>query len=160
MLQFLVNADADWALTVARLALGIVLFAHGAQKAVGWFGGPGLKNTLSFFSSHLHIPAPLALLAVAAELLGGLGLIFGFLSRVAALGIAATMLVAALMVHARFGLFMNWFGDRKGHGIEYHLLAIALAFVIIVEGGGALSIDRALAISNHQVNPAQLSVSR
>jgi putative oxidoreductase len=160
MLQFLVNTDADWALTVARLALGIVLFAHGAQKAVGWFGGPGLKNTLSFFRSHLNIPAPFALLAIAAELLGGLGLIFGFLSRIAAFGIAATLLVAALMVHVRFGLFMNWFGDRKGHGIEYHLLAIALAIVIIVQGAGALSIDRALAISNHQVNPAQLSVSR
>jgi putative oxidoreductase len=160
MLQFLVNTDADWALTVARLALGIVLFAHGAQKTAGWFGGPGLKNTLSFFRSHLHIPEPLALLAIAAELLGGLGLIFGFLSRIAALGIAATMLIAALMVHARFGLFMNWFGDRKGHGIEYHLLAIALAIVIIIEGGGALSIDRALAVSNHPVNPTQLSVSR
>jgi len=84
---------------------------------------------------------------VAAELFGGLGLIVGLLSRGAALGIAVVMLVAIVTVHGRYGLFLNWFGDRKGHGYEYHLLAIALAAAIVVKGSGAVSLDRFLYIS-------------
>ena len=152
MLESLLHTNADWTLTAARLALGIVLFAHGAQKGLGWFGGAGLEDTLDFFKTHLEVPAPLAMLAVAAELLGGLGLIFGFLSRVAAFAIADTMIVALVLAHARFGLFMNWLGDRKGHGIEYHLLAIALSIVIIIQGGGAMSLDRTLMLANHPVD--------
>jgi putative oxidoreductase len=152
MLEHLLRTDADWTLTAARLVLGIVLFAHGAQKALGWFGGPGLQSTLDFFKSHLKIPESFAFLAIAAELLGGLGLIFGFLSRLDAFAIADMMLVAMIMVHARFGLFMNWLGDRKGHGVEYHLLAIALSIVIIIQGGGAMSMDRALMFANHSVD--------
>jgi putative oxidoreductase len=87
---------------------------------------------------------PLDYLAIAPEFFGGLGLIVGLLTRVAALGIAATMIVAMFKVHRQFGFFIDWFGDRQGHGIEYHLLAIALAAVIIVHGAGAFSLDRAL----------------
>ena len=89
-------------------------------------------------------PIPVAFLAVATEFFGGAGLIVGLLSRLAALGIGVTMVAAILMVHGRYGLFLNWFGDRKGHGFEYHLLAIALAVVIIVRGSGALSLDHVL----------------
>jgi putative oxidoreductase len=67
-------------------------------------------------------------------------------SRVAATGIAVVMLTAIVMVNGRYGLFLNWFGDRKGHGYEYHLLAIVLAVVIIVRGAGAMSLDRLLYI--------------
>ncbi len=77
-----------------------------------------------------------------SEFLGGLGLIVGLLSRVAAIGVCVTMLSAIVMVHGRNGLFMDWFGDRKGHGFEYHLLAIALAIAIVVRGSGAASLDR------------------
>jgi putative oxidoreductase len=94
------------------------------------------------FRDHLGIPAPLAYLAIAAEFFGGLGLIVGFLARVAALGIAITMVVAMAVVHWKFGFFINWFGDKQGHGVEYHLLAVALAVVIIVHGAGAFSLDR------------------
>ena len=94
----------------------------------------------------LQLPVPLAFLAVTSEFLGGVGLILGLLSRVAAIGICVTMLSAIVMVHGRYGLFMNWLGDRKGHGIEYHLLAIALAIAIVVRGSGALSLDRLLYI--------------
>ena len=146
MLWNLFSTGPDWALTVMRVILGVVFFAHGAQKMLGWFGGAGLKETLRTMREHLHLPAPLALLAVTSEFLGGLGLIVGLLSRVAAIGICITMLSAIVMVHWRNGLFMNWFGDRKGHGIEYHLLAIALAVAIVVRGSGALSLDRLLYI--------------
>jgi putative oxidoreductase len=92
----------------------------------------------------MRIPAPLTYLAIAAEFFGGIGLIVGLLMRVAAIGIAITMVVAMLKVHLKFGFLLNWFGDKPGHGIEYHLLAIALALVLIVHGAGALSLDLVL----------------
>jgi putative oxidoreductase len=140
----LVATDADWTLTIARIVLGAALFAHGAQKLLGWFGGHGLRATIQTFRDQLGIPAPLAYLAIAAEFFGGLGLIVGFLARVAALGIAITMIVAMAVVHWKFGFFINWFGDKQGHGVEYHLLAVALALVIIVHGAGAFSLDQVL----------------
>jgi putative oxidoreductase len=114
---------------------------------LGWFGGHGLKNTLRTMHEFLGLPIPLAFLAVTSEFLGGVGLIVGLLSRVAAIGICITMLSAIVMVHWRNGLFLNWFGDRKGHGFEYHLLAIALAIAIVVRGSGAASLDRLFYIS-------------
>ena len=140
----LLATNNDWALTIARIVLGAALFAHGAQKLLGWFGGHGLRATIQMFRDHLGIPTPLAYLAIAAEFFGGLGLIVGFLARVAALGIAITMVVAMAAVHWKFGFFMNWFGDKPGHGVEYHLLAVALALVIIAHGAGAFSLDQIL----------------
>jgi putative oxidoreductase len=136
--------NPDWIETLIRITLGVVFFAHGAQKLLGWFGGAGLKDTMRTMHQFLGLPIPLAFLAVATEFFGGADLIVGLLSRVAALGIGVTMVVAILMVNGRYGLFLNWFGDRKGHGFEYHLLAIALAAVIIAWGSGALSLDRLL----------------
>jgi putative oxidoreductase len=147
MILDLLSTNPDWIQTVVRLILGLVFFAHGAQKLLGWFGGPGLKETLRTMHEFIGLPVPLAYAAVGAEFFGGLGLIVGLLSRVAAIGIGLTMLSAIVMVHGRYGLFLNWFGDRKGHGYEYHLLAIALAAVIVVRGAGALSLDRLLYIS-------------
>jgi putative oxidoreductase len=146
MMSNLFSTDPDWTLTAIRITLGVVFFAHGAQKVLGWFGGAGLQGTLRTMQDHLHLPIPVAFLAVMSEFLGGAGLIVGLLSRVAAVGVCVTMLSAIVMVHWRNGLFMNWFGDRKGHGIEYHLLAIALAVAIVVRGSGALSLDRLLYI--------------
>jgi putative oxidoreductase len=143
----LFSTDRDLTLTAIRVILGVVFFAHGAQKVLGWFGGAGLKQTLRTMHDFVGLPMPLAFVAVMSEFLGGLGLMVGFLSRVAALGICITMLSAIAMVHWRFGLFMNWLGDRKGHGFEYHLLAIGLAIVIVVGGAGALSLDRLIFIS-------------
>jgi putative oxidoreductase len=140
----LFSTEPDWTLTTIRIVLGVVFFAHGAQKVLGWFGGEGLKNTLRHMHEFLGLPIPLAFLAVMAEFLGGIGLIVGLLSRVAAIGIILIMLSAIAMVHGRNGLFMNWLGDRKGHGFEYHLLAIALAIAIVVHGAGAASLDRLL----------------
>jgi putative oxidoreductase len=74
-------------LTILRLALGIVFFPHGAQKTLGWFGGLGFSGTMGFFTHQMGIPAPFAFLAIAAEFFGGLGLLAGFLGRIAAFGI-------------------------------------------------------------------------
>ncbi|TMA95370.1 MAG: DoxX family protein [Deltaproteobacteria bacterium] len=144
MIAELLATDEDWVLTVARIILGMALFAHGAQKLLGWFGGHGLSATLRTFRDQLGIPTPLTYLAIAAEFFGGLGLIVGLFSRIAAMSIAITMVVAMVTVHLKYGFFMNWFGDKQGHGIEYHLLAIALAVIVVVHGAGAFSLDRAL----------------
>ena len=143
MFRKLIATSNDFTYTIARLVLGVVFFAHGAQKMLGWFGCFGFTATMGFFTQ-MHIPAPLAFLAICAEFFGGLGLIVGLLSRVAAFGIAMNMLVAILMVHIHYGFFVNWYGQQKGEGFEYHLLAIALALVVMIKGAGALSIDRAL----------------
>jgi putative oxidoreductase len=144
MLRKIVNTNQDFTLTVLRLVLGVIFLAHGGQKVFGWFGGMTFGTTMNMFTQEMHIPAPLAFLAIMAEFAGGIGLILGFLGRIAAFGIICNMLVAIFMVHSKFGFFMNWFGNQQGEGYEYHLLAIALAFAILVKGCGALSIDRAL----------------
>ena len=144
MLAWLLGTEADWVIAIVRIVLGVVFFAHGAQMALGWFGGEGLQGTVRTFREHLGIPAPLALLSVAAEFLGGLGLMVGLLSRVAAFGIAIVMGVALLVVHRKFGFFMNWFGEKQGHGIEYHVLVLALALIVMIKGAGAFSLDQVL----------------
>lgn len=146
MIGKLLKTSDDYGLTLARLALGSVFFARGAQKALGWWGGHGFAATMQAFTQGLGIPAPLALLAILAELLGGLGLLAGALSRVAAFGIFSVMAVA-FKLHLPHGFFMNWFGGQKGEGIEYHLLALALALaaLLMLRGAGALSADGALA---------------
>lgn len=144
MFNALVGTDNDFILTVLRVVLGVVFFAHGAQKMTGWFGGDGFRSTMAFFTVQKGIPTPLAFLAIAAEFFGGLGLIIGLLSRIAAFGILCNMVVAIFAVHARFGFFMNWFGKQRGEGYEYHLLAIAIALAILVHGAGAHSLDRLL----------------
>ena len=158
MLTWLIDMDGDWVLTIVRVVLGVVLFAHGAQKLLGWFGGQGFSVTVRTFRDQLGIPAPLACLAIAAEFFCGLGLIVGLLTRIAALGISITMVVAALMVHLKYGFFLNWFGNKPGHGIEYHLVVIALALVVIMKGAGAFSLDSAL--SRHAAGSKNNVVSR
>jgi putative oxidoreductase len=145
MFHKLFATSNDFVLTVVRLILGVTFFMHGAQKMLGWFGGYGFHGTMGFFTQQMGIPAPLAFLAICAEFFGGLGLLVGLLGRIAALGIIVNMLVAIATVHHVNGFFMNWTGQQKGEGFEYHLLAIALAIVVLIKGSGAVSIDRAIA---------------
>jgi putative oxidoreductase len=140
MKQLLATTN-DTTLAICRLVLGLVFFMHGAQFTLGWFGGYGFTGTMHFFTTQVGIPAFFAALAILSQFLGGLGLIVGLLGRIAALGIAITMLVAVLKIHHAFGFFMNWSGTQKGEGYEYHLLTLALCLLIMVKGSGALSID-------------------
>jgi len=144
-LSLLLRTSDDVAPLLARLTLGLVMFPHGAQKALGWFGGYGFSGTMGYFTGTLHIPAVLAFLAIAAEFAGSLGLILGLGSRVAALGLGVVMVVAIFSGHLANGFFMNWYGAQAGEGFEYHLLAIGLALIVLVRGGGALSVDAAWA---------------
>ncbi|HEY8900829.1 MAG TPA: DoxX family protein [Chthoniobacterales bacterium] len=144
-LTYLLKTDNTLSTLVLRLTLGAVFFPHGAQKVLGWFGGYGFTGTMGFFTGTMHIPALFAFLAIAAEFAGSIGLILGLGTRIAALGIASTMVVAIATVHSQFGFFMNWTGAQKGEGFEYHLLAIGIAIALIIRGGGLLSADSAIA---------------
>ena len=142
MIRKLIATDNDIATTILRLGLGVIFFAHGAQKMLGWFGGYGFTGTMGFFTGVMHIPAVFAFLAIAAEFFGGLGLIFGLLTRVASFGVFCNMIVAVAMVHGQFGFFMNWTGAQKGEGYEYHLLLLATSALLMIRGAGAASVDR------------------
>ncbi|HMI49847.1 MAG TPA: DoxX family protein [Gemmatimonadaceae bacterium] len=144
MLSKIIRTSDDKVLTVLRLALAIVVFPHGAQKVLGWFGGFGPSGTYGFLTQQMHIPGVLVILVFAAEFLGPIGLFVGFLSRIAAFGIAVDFAVALFMVHLPNGFFMNWSGQQKGEGIEFFFLAIGIAIAIMIGGGGAFSIDRIL----------------
>jgi putative oxidoreductase len=154
MVRKLFATDDNTATVILRLVLGIVFFGHGAQKMFGWFGGYGFSATMSMFTGMMHIPAPLAFLAIAAEFFGGLALILGFLTRIAAFGITVTMLVAIVTVHAAVGFFMNWSGTQKGEGFEYHLLVLAITAFLMIRGAGAFSIDRVIATSSRTAPPS------
>jgi putative oxidoreductase len=118
---------------------------------LGWFGGAGFSGTMAGMTGFLHIPAPLAILPILAEFFGGLGLLLGLLTRIAAFGLLCDMLVAVFLVHARNGLFMNWDGGQKGEGFEFHVLAIAMLLVTMAGGGGAASFDRVLMDSRAEI---------
>lgn len=133
--------NRDTGTLIIRVTLGIIMFPHGAQKLLGWFGGYGFNGTMGFFTDQLGVPALLAFLVILAESLGSLALISGFLTRLSAFGIGAAMVGAILMVHASNGFFMNWYGTQAGEGFEYHLLVIGMAVALIVKGGGRFAAD-------------------
>jgi putative oxidoreductase len=141
MINSLLRTDEAVSSLVLRLMLGIVFFPHGAQKVFGWFGGPGFSATLNLFTDKAGIPPVLAFLAIMAESLGSVALITGFATRLAALGLAVNMVVCALMNHVKNGFFMNWFGNQKGEGFEYHLLVLAIGVALLIKGGGKWSLD-------------------
>ncbi len=143
-LERFLATDRDWTLLFQRIVIGVVMFPHGAQKLLGWFGGFGFSGTMDFFTGPLGIPSPIAFLVIIGESLGALALILGLGTRLAAFGIVAIMLGAIFKGHLDFGFFMNWFGNQKGEGYEYHLLAIALALPLMIRGGGLFSADGAL----------------
>jgi putative oxidoreductase len=131
------RSAVDVALLVARIIVGVVFMAHGAQKLFGAFGGPGL-------SAFVGMMGPLGYLVAIGEFFGGLGLVVGFLSRFSAASIIVVMLGAIAMVHGKVGFFMNWMGNQGGEGFEYHLLAIAILLVILIAGPGRYALARSL----------------
>lgn len=145
MKKLLFNTTNDAGVTLIRVMLGLVMFPHGAQKVLGWFGGYGWTGTMGFFTGQMHVPVVFAVLAILAEFLGSLGLITGLFGRVAAFGILSNMLVAVALVHSKVGFFMNWYGAQQGEGFEYHLLVIAMAVLVIWKGSGAYSVDKVIA---------------
>jgi putative oxidoreductase len=134
----------SWSTLVIRVVLGIIFFAHGAQKVFGWFGGSGLRNTVQYLTS-TGLPPLIAYLVCFFELLGGIGLILGLLTRLAALAVIVVMVGAIAKVHWQHGFFLNWsLTPGKGHGYEANLAFLAMAVACLIAGGGVLSLDRLL----------------
>lgn len=136
--------DDTWTPTIARLVLGGVMLPHGLQKAFGMFGGYGFDGTMGFLTGTMGLPWIVAFLVIVVESLGALALLVGLASRIAALGVAAVMTGAVLTSHVAFGFFMNWDGSAAGEGFEYHLLALGLAAIVVLAGGGKASLDARL----------------
>lgn len=143
MIRKLLATNDDILQLILRLTLGIVIFPHGAQKLLGWFGGGGFSATMQGMTS-MGLPGVIVFLVIVAEFFGSLGLITGFLTRFSAFGISMVMLGAIFTVHAKVGFFMNWMGQQQGEGFEYHLLVLGIALALMIRGGGRFSIDRAL----------------
>lgn len=145
MIKQLFTTKDDISMMILRITLGLVIFPHGAQKMFGWFGGHGFAGTMHHFTENMGIPYIFALAAILAESVGAVALVAGLGSRIAALGIGITIGVAAIMVSAQHGFFMNWFGNQAGEGFEYHLLVVGMAIALLISGGGKWSVDRLLA---------------
>lgn len=144
MYRFLATNQSG-VLLFQRIVLGLVIFPHGAQKLLGWFGGSGFDGTMGYLTGMVGVPYAVALLVIIGEFFGALGLIVGLGTRLAAFGVAAVMVGAMATTHLKVGFFMNWSGQQAGEGYEYHLIALALALPLIVKGAGAASLDGALA---------------
>ena len=142
MFQRLIRTDNELNGLLLRLTIALVMFPHGAQKALGLFGGQGFSATLKFFTDN-GMPTALVVLIIMGEFLGPISLAIGFLSRFCAASIAVIMIGAASL-HIQNGFFMNWFSNQKGEGIEYHILMIGLCLAVVLKGSGWLSVDRLL----------------
>jgi putative oxidoreductase len=143
MIGRLLQTEESYAPALLRVALAIVIFPHGVQKLLGWFGGPGIDGTMQMFAA-LGVPAAIAVLVIVSDFFGSLALALGLLGRVAAFGTTTVMLGAMVLVHGPNGFFLNWNGDQAGEGIQFHLLVVAVAAVLMLKGSGAWSIDRLL----------------
>lgn len=140
--SLLTRTNESFSPVLLRLTLAAVLFPHGAQKLLGWFGGYGFTGTMGFLTGTMGIPWVLAFGTIMIEFFGPLFLLMGAGTRLAALGLGTVLTTAMFMVHLQNGFFMNWFGAQKGEGIEYFLLIIGLSLSLIVSGGGRWSVDR------------------
>ncbi len=145
MLKAIMRTDSNKASIFLRLSLGIVMFPHGAQKVLGWFGGLGMEKTIEMFTTQAGLPLSAVILLLITEFLGSLCVLAGFLTRAFAFGLGFAMAICAYLNHLQHGFFMNWFGNQKGEGFEFHILVVGIALALTVKGGGALSVDRMIA---------------
>lgn len=144
-MKALLRTDDGWTGLILRVTLGLVIFPHGAQKLLGWYGGFGFSGTMGFFTEQMHLPWLVAFLVIAGESFGSLALLAGLLTRFVAASYIVIMAGAIATVHLPHGFFMNWGGKQAGEGFEYHLLVIGIAAALLVVGGGRWSVDGILA---------------
>lgn len=144
-MKALFQTDESWTPLVVRVTLALVIFPHGAQKLLGWFGGFGFDGTMGFFTQQMGLPWVVAFLVIMGESFGSLGLLAGFLTRFTAASYILIMLGAIATVHWPHGFFMNWSGKQAGEGFEYHLLVIGASLALLISGGGKWSVDGLIA---------------
>jgi putative oxidoreductase len=152
MKKLLATNPNNWTALITRLALGITVFPHGAQKLFGWFGGYGFNGTMGFLTGQMHLPWIIGVLVILIESIGALFLIFGFATRIAAFAIIVNFLGVLFTSVINNGFFMNWgMQPNKGEGFEYLILLFGLALVALISGGGKASIDSAI-VNNNKTN--------
>jgi putative oxidoreductase len=144
MFKKLLSTNDNAAIAVARVLLGAVLFPHGAQKLLGWFGGYGFTGTMGFLTGAAHLPYIIALLVIIIEFFGSLMLIIGFATRYVALSVIILFIGIILTDSLQNGFFMNWGGNQHGEGFEYHILVLAIALALLINGAGKWSADKAI----------------
>ena len=144
MIKKILNTESNWGALVARLTLGIVLFPHGAQKMLGWFGGYGFTATLDAFTQQMNLPWLVACAVICIEFFGSIFLILGLASRLWSLAISGLFVGIIFTTHLQHGFFMNWYGNQAGEGYEYALLIIGIAMAVLINGSGKYALDRQL----------------
>ena len=144
-MKLLFDTDESWAGLILRLTLGLVIFPHGAQKLLGWYGGFGFSGTMDFFTGTMHLPWLIAFLVIIGESFGSVALFGGLLTRFTAASLAVIMVGAIVTTHLPHGFFMNWFGKQAGEGYEYHLLVIGISLALLITGAGKWSVDKVIA---------------
>lgn len=132
----------DWTGLILRLSAGLILFPHGAQKLLGWFGGYGFSGTMNYLTNNVHLPPVIAFTVITIEFFGSLLLVLGLGSRLWAIAVIGLMLGIIFSSHLQNGFFMNWAGNQKGEGYEYHLLVIGICLAVVLNGSGRLSLDK------------------
>nr|WP_121272880.1 DoxX family protein [Pedobacter schmidteae] len=140
MKQLIFGTNNDWVGLILRLTTGLIMFPHGAQKTLGWFGGPGFSNEMEHLQ-HLGISWIIALMVILIEFFGAISLVLGFASRLWAFAFIILFIGIIFTAHIQYGFFMNWFGKQQGEGFEYHLLVIGLCLALLLNGSGKLSLD-------------------
>lgn len=147
----LLHTADSWALIVLRIMLGLVVFPHGAQKLLGWFGGYGFSGSMNYFTQTVGLPWTVGFAVIILEFFGAIALIIGFATRIIAIlyiAIAAGIIFTSGIQH---GFFMNWFGNQQGEGYEYFLLWIGMAIALVIKGAGKYSVDQLLLKTNHKL---------
>jgi putative oxidoreductase len=144
MKQFIFKTNNDWLGVILRLTIGIIMLPHGSQKVLGIFGGYGFSGTMDFFTGTKHLPALVGFMVIITEFFGSISLILGFATRFWAIMMLILMTGIILSSHIEYGFFMNWFGNQKGEGFEFHLLIMGLAAATLINGSGKLSIDKTI----------------
>jgi putative oxidoreductase len=125
---------------ILRITLALVLWPHGAQLLAGLFGGYGYTGSMAYLQS-TGLPYIIAFLVIFLLFFGTLFILLGLFTRAFAAVFILMFIGMIVTVHQPNGFFMNWAGNQKGEGFEYHLLMIGIAIALIVTGGGKLSVD-------------------
>ncbi|MBS1663784.1 MAG: DoxX family protein [Bacteroidetes bacterium] len=129
---------------ILRIVFAIVLWPHGAQMLLGWFGGYGYTGSMQYFTTQAGLPSIIAFLVIFLEFFGSLFILFGLFTRLTAAAMIILFIGMVTSVHLHNGFFMNWYGNMKGEGFEYHLLALGILTTLVISGAGAASLDSIL----------------
>lgn len=141
MMEQFFSSQNNWAGLLLRVTIAVVLFPHGAQKLLGWFGGFGFDGTMQYFTQTVKLPYIIGLLVILIEFFAPIALVLGVGSKILAAVIAILFLGIMLTSHLNFGFFMNWMGNQAGEGLEYFLLAIGASLALMLNGSGKFAID-------------------